>query len=62
MAEDKIGLFLPCNVIVEEHENGKVEVSAIDPMASMSSVKNDTLATLAAEVQAKLKSVIEHLE
>lgn len=61
LAEDKIGLFLPCNVIVEEHENGEVEVSAIDPMASMSSVQNETLGTLAAEVQAKLKKVIENL-
>lgn len=50
LAEDKIGLFLPCNVIVEEHENGDVEVSAIDPMASMSSVKNEALVELAADV------------
>jgi uncharacterized protein (DUF302 family) len=62
LAEDKIGLFLPCNVIVEEHENGTVEVSAIDPMASMSSVKNETLASLAAEVQTKLKAVIDNLK
>ncbi len=61
LAEDKIGLFLPCNVIVEEHENGDVEVSAIDPMASMSSVKNEALVELAADVQAKLKKVIESL-
>ncbi|AWV98524.1 DUF302 domain-containing protein [Arcticibacterium luteifluviistationis] len=61
LAEDKIGLFLPCNVIVEEHENGQVEVSAIDPMASMSSVQNETLATLAADVQAKMKAVIQNL-
>ena len=33
MSEDKIGVFLPCNVIVEEHENGEVEVSAVDPIA-----------------------------
>jgi uncharacterized protein (DUF302 family) len=61
LAEDKIGLFLPCNVVVEEHENGDVEVSAIDPMASMSSVKNEALVELAADVQAKLKKVIESL-
>ena len=54
-SEDKIGVFLPCNVIVEEHENGQVEVSAVDPIASMSSVKNDDLGEIAIEVQTKLK-------
>ena len=33
LSEDKIGLFLPCNVVVEEHENGDVEVSIVDPLA-----------------------------
>ncbi len=60
-AEDKIGVFLPCNVIVEEHENGDVEVSAVDPIASMMSVDNDSLGGIATEVQQKLKSVIESL-
>lgn len=60
-SEDKIGVFLPCNVIVEEHENGDVEVSAVDPIASMSSVKNDSLGGIATEVQGKLKRVIENL-
>jgi uncharacterized protein (DUF302 family) len=40
-SEDKIGLFLPCNVVVEEHENGDIEVSAVDPIASMSAAKNN---------------------
>lgn len=56
--EDKIGVFLPCNVIVEEHDNGEVEVSAVDPVASMISVKNEGLAGMAMEVQQKLKNVI----
>ena len=60
--EDKIGVFLPCNVIVEEHENGEVEVSAVDPIASMSSVKNDALGGIATEIQAKLKRVIANLK
>ena len=60
-SEDKIGVFLPCNVIVEEHENGDVEVSAVDPIASMISVKNDSLGGIATEVQGKLKKVIENL-
>jgi uncharacterized protein (DUF302 family) len=60
-SEDKIGVFLPCNVIVEEHENGQIEVSAVDPIASMSTVQNETLGGLASEVQQKLIKVIKSL-
>ncbi len=60
-AEDKVGVFLPCNVVVEEHENGEVEVSAVDPVASMISVKNETLGSLAAEVKQMLVRVIDNL-
>lgn len=60
-SEDRIGLFLPCNVIVEEHENGEVEVSAIDPIASMSAVKNENLEEFATKVQQKLIKVINSL-
>lgn len=60
-SEDKIGVFLPCNVIVEEHENGDVEVSAVDPIASMSSVKNESLGGIAKEIQQKMKKVIDNL-
>ena len=59
--EDKIGVFLPCNVVVEEHENGEVEVSAVDPIASMLAVENKGIEELAKEVQQKLKRVIESL-
>lgn len=62
LSEDKIGVFLPCNVIVEQHENGNIEVAAVDPVASMISVKNDSLGGVATEVQAKLKKVIEGLQ
>jgi len=61
LSEDKIGVFLPCNVIVEEHENGEVEVSAVDPIASMSSVENEAMGGLATEVQQKMIRVIENL-
>lgn len=60
-AEDKIGVFLPCNVVVEEHDNGDIEVSAVDPMASMVSVQNNSLGGIATEIQQKLKRVIESL-
>ena len=61
LSEDKIGVFLPCNVIVEEHENGVVEVSAVDPIASMSTVENESLGGLATEVKQKLLNVINNL-
>lgn len=60
-AEDKIGTMLPCNVIVQETADGKVEVAAIDPMASMMAIQNETLGGIAGEVQGMLKNVIEGL-
>jgi len=61
LAEDKIGTMLPCNVIVQELASGKVEIAAIDPIASMQAVKNPQLGDVAKEVQAKLKKVIDSL-
>ena len=58
--EDKIGTMLPCNVIVQQHGAGSVEVSAVDP-ASMQAIRNPGLAEVANEVQAKLKKVVEGL-
>lgn len=60
-AEDHIGLMLPCNVIVQEHENGEVEVSAVDPIASMQAVENDALGEVARNVRDLLKKVIDKL-
>ena len=60
-AEDKIGTMLPCNVIVQENPDGNVEVSAIDPIASMQAVQNPELGGIAQEVQAKMKRVIDNL-
>lgn len=57
--EDKIGTMLPCNVIVEEEEDGTVEISAVDPTASMQAVDNKSLATIADEVRSRLEKVIE---
>jgi uncharacterized protein (DUF302 family) len=61
MAEDKIGTMLPCSVIVQELAPGRVEVAAIDPLASMAAVKNDELGTIGLEVREKLKAVVERL-
>ncbi len=60
-AEDKIGTMLPCNVVVQEIEGGKIEVSAVDPVASMSAIHNQQLGNIASQVQAKLKAVIDRL-
>jgi len=59
--EDKIGTMLPCNVIVQEIDEGQVEVAAIDPVASMQAVSNPALKDVAEKVQAKLKKVIENI-
>ncbi len=59
-AEPEIGTMLPCNVIVQEVEEG-VQVSAIDPMASMQAVENPDLGSIAGQVQDKLRKVIASL-
>ena len=60
-AEDKVGVMLPCNVIIQERGDGKVEVAAVDPVASMMAIPNPALAAVAGQVQSKLKKVIENL-
>jgi uncharacterized protein (DUF302 family) len=60
-AEDKIGLMLPCNVVVQERAPGEVEVAAVDPVASMAAVDNAGLAEVADGVRAKLQSIIDKL-
>jgi len=60
-AEDKIGTMLPCNVVVQEHAPGRVEVSAIDPVESMKAVVNPGLGNVANQVRAKLQAVIAKL-
>ena len=58
-AEERIGLMLPCNVIVRETKEGGVEVSAIDPLSAMASVGNEALAETGALVRDKLAKVVE---
>lgn len=60
-AEDKVGTMLPCNVIIQELEDGKIEVAAVNPMASMQAVENKTLEDIASEIGDKLQKVIERL-
>ena len=60
-SEEQIGLMLPCNVIVYENSLGQTVVAAIDPIASMRAVENESLGKIAGEVQKRLKKVIENL-
>lgn len=59
-AEEKIGLMLPCNVIVYENKNSEIIISAINPSKAMSMINNKELVLIAKEVEQKLKLVIEN--
>jgi len=61
-SEKNIGVLLPCSVIVQEHENGEVEVAAVDPLASMMAVTNPTVQEIATEITRRLERVIENLK
>lgn len=61
LAEDKIGTMLPCNVVVQRLDDGVIEVSAVDPMASMQAIENPDLEGIAAEVRTMLQDVINGL-
>jgi uncharacterized protein (DUF302 family) len=60
-AEDKIGTMLPCNVIVEEQEDGGIEISAVNPQASMQAVDNANLDDIASKVNERLQKIIDSL-
>lgn len=59
--EDKIGTMLPCNVIVQQLDDNKVEIAAVDPSASMQAVESEELSELAKKVKEKLKNVISNI-
>jgi uncharacterized protein (DUF302 family) len=60
-AEDKIGTMMPCNVLVIEQGQNKIEIAAVNPIASMQAITNPALGDIALEVTNKLKKVIENL-
>jgi uncharacterized protein (DUF302 family) len=63
MEVDNVGVMLPCNVVIlQKDDDAQVEVSAVDPMASMQTIENPNLSRVAVEVQSLLKSVIDELE
>jgi uncharacterized protein (DUF302 family) len=59
--EEKVGAMLPCNVIIQEKPEGKIEVSAVDPVASMQAIDNIMLGEVAQVIKSKLKKVIENI-
>jgi uncharacterized protein (DUF302 family) len=59
--EDKIGVLLPCNVIIQELDDGKTEVAAVDPVVSMMAVESPELESIAKEIRTKLQKVIDTL-
>ena len=60
--ESHAGVMLPCNVIVQEHENGEVEVSAINPIENIGRAFSDSqLKELATEVGNRLREAIDDL-
>ena len=60
-AEPRIGTMLPCNVIVQETEGNRIEISAVDPVASMQAIKNDSLGDIAGQVRSGLQKVIANV-
>ena len=57
--EDRLGVLLPCNVIVRETEDGRVEVASVDPVVAMEKTGNPMLVTTAAEVRRRLVAAID---
>lgn len=57
--EDKLGVLLPCNVIVRDAGGGRTEVAAIDPVTSMDRTGNPALASIAEEVRVRLRRAVE---
>lgn len=56
--EPRVGAMLPCNVIVRSLEGGAVEVSAIDPVASMTAIDNERLKSVAGDVRELLRASV----
>lgn len=61
LAEPKIGTMLPCNVIVREETPGRIEIAAVDPIASMQAVDNPLLGDIAGSVRDMLQAIVADL-
>jgi Uncharacterized conserved protein len=61
MEEDKVGVFLPCNVVIQEHENGKIEVSIVDPEEMVHSVDNLSVKSFATQLKTVMQQVLSRV-
>lgn len=61
LAEDKAGVFLPCNIVIQEHENGETEISIANPEELMHSVDDLNLRTFATEIKEAMESLLNRL-
>jgi uncharacterized protein (DUF302 family) len=59
--EDKIGTMLPCNIVLQQHEDGRVEISAVDPVASMQAITNVEVGQVAQDVRSQLQRVMDEV-
>jgi uncharacterized protein (DUF302 family) len=59
--EDKLGVILPCNVVVIDQGGGTIEVAAMEPLGMIEMIGNDELTALAADISARIGIVIEAL-
>lgn len=59
--EDKVGIMLPCNVIVQDAGGGRTEVAAVDPVASMEAIVNGALKEKASVVGEKLRAALDRI-
>lgn len=60
-ADDKIGTMLPCNIVLQQQEEGRVEISAVDPVASMQAITNVEVSQVAQDVRSLLQRVVEEV-
>ena len=60
-AEENIGVLLPCNVVVQEKEDGRIQVSAVNPVESMKAVGNQNMGEIASDIADRLKRVIDNM-
>lgn len=60
-AEDKVGTMLPCNIVVQRQHDGDVEISAVDPLASMQAITHVTVGQVAREIRSRLEHVLEDI-
>jgi len=59
--ENKLGVLLPCNVIVRETTDGQVEVASVDPVAAMQRTGNPALESTAEEVRRLLSAAVSNV-